>query len=100
MRANSIVKPNWITDRRVIIAGFWIAAALEMAVLGILFLDTRNLTDSKDLVTHTYIIIEKLDSILADLSQAGFYQGSYLLAGDRNALGGLSGMVDNINQET
>ena len=100
MQTTTIVKPGWITDRRVIRVGFFIAAILEMAVLGILYVNTRNLTDSKDLVTHSYVVIEKLDAILADLSQAGFYQGGYLLAGDQNSLAGLTTIINKINQET
>src|SRR5258708_26924608 len=99
MQTVNVIKLNWITDRRVIVVGFWIAVVIEMAVLGTLFLNTKNLTESKDEVTHTYIVLGRLDAVISSLSAAGANQRGYLATGDKNYLDGLNGMTQSIGQQ-
>src|SRR5579859_465726 len=99
MQSGISPKRAWTADRRIITIGFWIAAATELAVLGILFANTLALISSKDWVTHSHVILENLGTILANLGEASVDQRLYLVAGDKTNLDAYATLEQSIHQQ-
>jgi signal transduction histidine kinase len=79
-----------------------IAASALVILLSIGVLSFRSmLKDEADRawVTHTYIVVESLEQILIDVTQAEASQRGYILTGDRKYLEPLQKRINNVNQD-
>ena len=75
-----------MTFKNKIIIGFGAALAILILVSVVSFTSLSQNGKDRALVTHTYVVMEKLDAVLANLIDAETGQRGFLITGDSNYL--------------
>jgi signal transduction histidine kinase len=76
-----------------------VSALVILLSIGVLsFRSTLRDKEDRDWVTHTHLVIESLEEILIDITQAEASQRGYLLTGDEQYLKPLENCVENVDR--
>lgn len=81
------------------IAGFTMALAILASVCVLTYRGMARTGQDRDWVTHTNQVMERLDAVLADATQAESAQRGYIITGDQGYLEPFRNAVELANQE-
>lgn len=81
------------------ITGFTLALAILVSVCVLSYRGMARTGQDRDWVTHTNLVLERLDVILADATEAESAQRGYIITGDEAYLGAYRNAVETAKQE-
>jgi signal transduction histidine kinase len=85
-RQSRFVPVHWMTFKNKIIAGFGTALAILIFVGVLSFRSMVQNGEDRVWVTHTHLVMEKLDAVLIDLIDAETGQRGYIITGEESFL--------------
>jgi PAS domain S-box-containing protein len=90
---------NSTSAGKIINVGFALALTILVLVTGVSFRNTRRLTETRELVTHTYIVIDQLEKILTRLVDVETGNRGYVITGQEAYLEPFTEAKDRLDQD-
>ncbi len=88
-----------IFEGRIVTGGFALALAILLVVTGLSFHNTRRLTEAREWVGHSYLVIVKLEKILTRLDDVESGNRGYILTGQEAYLEPFTAANANLDQD-